>query len=100
MIRNVLNISLQRKKEDISTYYCSIGKTIELPKNQFERFKNNLLYDYDFIEDNQDVMSTDNMNIKQCLLVLGEGQDDGILVYSEGHFSFASHVPTVAESIG
>lgn len=84
MIRNVLNISLQRKKEDISTYYCSIGKTIELPKNQFERFKNNLLYDYDFIEDNQDVMSTDNMNIKQCLLVLGEGQDDGILVYSEG----------------
>ena len=89
MIRNVLNIPLQRKKEDISTYYCAIGKTIELPKNQFERFKNNLLYDYDFIEDNQEVMITDNMNIKQCLLVLGEGQDDGVLVYSEGQ-PFAS----------
>ena len=84
MIRNVLNIPLQRKKEDISTYFCSIGKAVELPKKQFERFKNNLLYDYDFIQDNQEVMTTDNMNIKQCLLVLGEGQDDGILVYSEG----------------
>ena len=84
MIRNVLNIPLQRKKEDISIYYCSIGKAVELPKNLFERLKNNLLYDYDFIENNQEVMSTDNMNIKQCLLVLGEGQDDGILVYSEG----------------
>lgn len=89
MIRNVLNIPLQRKKEDISTYYCSVGKVIELSKNRFERFKNNLLYDYDFIEDNQEVMTTDNMNIKQCLLVLGEGQDDGVLVYSEGQ-PFAS----------
>ena len=89
MIRNVLNIPLQRKKEDISTYYCSVGKVIELSKKQFERFKNNLLYDYDFIEDNQEVMTTDNMNIKQCLLVLGEGQDDGVFVYSEGQ-PFAS----------
>ena len=89
MIRNVLNIPLQRKKEDISTYFCSIGKAVELPKKQFERFKNNLLYDYDFIQDNQEVMTTDNMNIKQCLLVLCEDGDDGILVYSEGQ-PFAS----------
>lgn len=84
MIRNVLNIPLRQKQEAHATYYCSIGKAVELSRHQYERFKNNLLDDYDFIADNQEVMRTNGLNVKECLLVLCQGQDDGILVYSEG----------------
>ena len=84
MIRNILNLPLHHKQETLPTNYCSIGKAVELSRHQYERFKNNLLDDYDFIADNQEVMQTNDLNVKECLLVLCEGQDDGILVYSEG----------------
>ena len=84
MIRNILNLPLHHKQETLPTNYCSIGKAVELSRHQYERFKNNLLDDYDFIADNQEVMRTNGLNVKECLLVLCQGQDDGILVYSEG----------------
>lgn len=77
---------------------CVITDKIELPQNEFEDFSQNLLGDYDFIADNADryTFGTDET---KCLLVLGEGHNDGILVVTEGfHYArYTSHIPDARE---
>lgn len=57
---------------------------MELSAAQFDYFSKNLLSDYDFLLTNIDCMYQDGDGVSHCLLVLGEGRDDGIIVNSEG----------------
>lgn len=99
MVSSIINVPLQNKKEEHNTYYCTVEKVVELPTNQYEHFKKNLLLDYDFIADNADAMHTDSSNIKHCLLVLNKNGEDGIIVYSAGQAfaTYSAHIPYARE---
>jgi len=80
-----LNANLGYKLKYMNAYSCEIGKVIELSAEKFDAFKENLLAEHDFIAENNELLRSktkDNQTV--CLLVLGEGLDDGILVDPEG----------------
>lgn len=79
-----VNVPLRRKDAEIETTPCEIEKTLELTTEDFDDFTQNLLSDYDFIRDHLNEMYRDENGISHCLLVLGKGREDGILVESEG----------------
>ena len=85
-----MKIEFSRIPLDMRTQEFKIVDTVELSAEEFERFRAHLNEDYDFIEKNANKYRVDEQGIAQCLLVLGKGQDDGILVLSEG-FSYARH---------
>ncbi len=74
--------------KDINMEWCDfkIGKMVELPKGEYDYFTKNLLKNHEFIKDYAKEMYPDpnDKYVKNCLLVLCEGEDDGILVCSEG----------------
>lgn len=94
-----INVPFRRKDTEIETSPCVIEKTIELSVEQFDHFSENLLNDYDFILENTDCMYQDQNGINHCLLVLGEGRDDGILVESEGnaYARYSAFVPNARQ---
>lgn len=63
---------------------CVIGKIIELPESEYQKFKNNLMEDYDFIRESDDDMILDRNGLNHCILTLGEGCSDGVLIIAEG----------------
>ncbi len=74
---------------------CVIEITITLPGDEFEDFSNDLLKARDFIRENRSSMYLDGEGAHHCLLVMGEGHKDGVLVESEGRnfAAYAGHVP-------
>lgn len=88
-------VPLRRKDKEIETTPCVVEKTIELNGREYARFSQNLLDDYDFILENVGSMYEDADGVSHCLLVLGEGSDDGILVESEGssYARYSAYVP-------
>ncbi|MBR2434025.1 MAG: hypothetical protein IKB22_00995 [Lentisphaeria bacterium] len=74
----------RRKEPVLQQDECEIEKVVELTREEFHHFKNNLLDDYDFISENSDLMCVDKMGTIHCILVLGDDYDEGILVNSEG----------------
>lgn len=72
-----------RKENAFEPKDCIIEKVIELDSYQFSTFKNNMLRDYNFIAENIDLMRVENDGT-HCLLILGDGENDGILVDSSG----------------
>lgn len=79
----------QRKINLFNDADCVIGCIVDLEKNQYDEFRENMLCDYPFIRDNIEFMYThhtdDRIPIKHCLLILGEGCPDGVLVESQGY---------------
>lgn len=73
-----------RKDPSILQSECEIEKVVELTREEFHNFKNNLLSNYDFIKENNDSMYVDRWGITHCLLVLGDDYEEGILVDSQG----------------
>lgn len=94
-----INVPFRRKDVGIETNPCVVEKTVELPADLFEHFSENLLNDYDFILENIDFMYQDKDGVNHCLLVLGEGQNDGILVESEGsaYARYSAFVPNARQ---
>ena len=78
------------KDTDIETDSCNIVKIIRLSKAKFDSFSNRLLRDQDFIAENSKLMGRDENGKRNCLLVIGEGQRDGILVDS-GRSNYARY---------
>ena len=74
----------RRKEPVLQQDECEIEKVVELSREEFHHFKNNLLDDYDFISENSDLMCVDKTGTVHCILVLGDDYDEGILVNSEG----------------
>lgn len=94
-----INVPFRRKNTEIEISPCIAEKAVELPSELFEHFSENLLNDYDFILENIDCMYQDKDGMNHCLLVLGEGQDDGILVESEGsaYARYSAFVPNARQ---
>jgi hypothetical protein len=62
-----------------------IEKVIELSKEEYKHFCNNLLEDYDFIAGNVKLMYVDMDDVRHCLLVKEVGSTYGVLIDSQGY---------------
>lgn len=76
----LINAQLRSKQEEIQPVRCDIACIVELYDFQF-----NPLADYDFIKEHLPDLKTDEFHAIPCMLVLGEGVDDGILVDPQGY---------------
>lgn len=99
-VKMKMNVCWRRKDTQIETDPCVIQDVIELPESEYARFYQNLLDDYDFIAEHQDAMFYKDGQ-EHALLVLGEGQKDGILVSSEGtnYARYSSFIPHAREIV-
>ena len=90
---------LRRKDPEIETNDCVVDKVVHLSGANFDRFSRNLLRDWNFIRDNPIENSVDTDGRHHCLLVLGEGRHDGILVNSEGasYARYSAFVPNARD---
>lgn len=84
----------ERKASAPEVTDADIVGVVTLNQAQFAWFSERLLDDYDFIADYAKETYDDGER-KHCLLVLGEGEDDGILVCSEGSFyaRYSAYLP-------
>lgn len=91
--------SFRRKDTQIEAVDCVADKVIRLNGTEFDRFANNLTRDWDFIRDNPIDTVVDADGRFHCLLVVGDGRRDGILVNPEGssYARYSAFLPGAAE---
>jgi hypothetical protein len=96
-----LKAVLERKASDYPTANCVIEKIVELPEAEYEHFKSAPLRDMSFIAENTGLMCRDLNGIYHCLLVLGEGTSDGVLIEAEGYnyARYSSFMPGAREFV-
>ena len=84
----------ERKENTPDVSEADIVGVTELSREQYSRFYGQMLNDYDFIADYANETYDDGER-EHCLLVPGEGEDDGILVCSEGSFyaRYSAYLP-------
>lgn len=58
---------------------------VTLSEQDFDRFKNNLLDDANFIKENKEMMYVDNEGVWHVIMVTSDYADHAILVNSEGY---------------
>jgi hypothetical protein len=92
-----LNAVFERKNNHFPATDCVVEKTIELSAEDYLHFKNHLLEYKPFITENRDWMRVDGNSVAHCLLVLGEGGSEGVLVNSEG-YDYARYASLVQEA--
>lgn len=80
----------RRKDTEINATECVVEKVIRLPGEKFDLFSRNLVREWDFLRDNPIDTAKDEEGHRRCLLVVGDGRRDGILVDAEGG-SYARH---------
>ena len=73
---------------------CQIEKVVELPHDDFCRLKITPLADQPFLAENKDCMFHMD-GVIHCLLALGQGSNDGVLIDAEGYNypRIAAYVP-------
>ena len=88
----------ERKPSDFDLRSFEVSKTIRLPSEVFEAVLQKPMRDYDFIQKNIEQMHCDSSGVYHCLLLTGEGRNDGLLVESEGYSycRYASYVPNIS----
>jgi len=88
----------ERKPSDFNPQDFEVSKTLRLPAEVFETVLENPQRDYDFIQENTDLMHCDSSGVYHCLLLTGESRNDGLLVESEGYgyCRYASYVPNIS----
>lgn len=88
----------ERKPSDFDLRNFEVSKTIRLPADVFEAVLQKPMRDYDFIQENTDLMHCDSSGVYHCLLLTGEGRNDGLLVESEGYgyCRYASYIPNIS----
>ena len=79
-----LNANFQSKQPAVEEAPCEVSKVICLTDKEYAFFRKHLMYDYDFLRKNADGMGFRN-GIRQCVLVMGETSEDGVLVDSSGY---------------
>lgn len=84
----------ERKENTPDVSEADIVGVTKLSREQYSRFYGQMLNGYDFIADYAKETYDDGER-KHCLLVLGEGEDDGILVCSESSFyaRYSAYLP-------
>ena len=88
----------ERKPSDFDLRSFEVSKIIRLPAEVFEAVLQKPMRDYDFIQKNIEQMHCDSSGVYHCLLLTGEGRNDGLLVESEGYSycRYASYVPNIS----
>lgn len=96
-----LQAILERKASDYPASDCVIKKIVELPEAEYKYFKSAPLQDMPFIAENTDLMHRDENGVFHCLLVLGEGSSDGVLIEAEGYnyARYSSYMPGAREFV-
>ncbi len=80
-----INAHLLYKQQQIDVQHCTIEDIVELTESEYASLYQGLLNDRDFIAERKGLMKYDyKTDTEHCILVLGEGQEDGILIQSEG----------------
>ena len=72
------------KDSTIKMHDCIIEDIVILNEVDYNEFLNNPLGYYDFISERKDMMYQDDDG-RHCVLILGEDQEDGVLIESEGY---------------
>lgn len=92
-----MRAEFNRKEPWVKAKECVIEKVIRLSAEEYAAFTQSLLHDYDFIEENRELMGEKD-GVWHCLLVTGEGMEEGVLVQSEGasYARYSSFVPSVS----
>lgn len=86
----IIHAELERKKSDFRTEACSVKKVVELSQAEFIGFLNSPLSDYDFIREFSKEQHERTETAGSCLLVLGEHEQDGVLIDPQG-YSYARY---------
>ena len=81
----LINAQLRSKQEEIQPVRCDVACIVELSNTEFFDFQFNPLADHDFIKEHLPDLKTDEFHAIPCMLVLGEGVNDGILVDPQGY---------------
>ena len=81
-----VNFFRKAHKDDlIPKNEVKIEKVVTLQINEFRKFENRLLDNYDFIKENKEHMFIDENGVWNAILVTAKEIDYGILVQSEGY---------------
>lgn len=78
-----IQAELRRKQSEIQDENCIVADIIELPENEYASLYQNLLRERGYFLE-QSEMDAFIDGRRCCILVLGEGQEDGILVDTQG----------------
>ena len=78
-----INAALRVKQEAIIEQPCIIADIMELPESEYASLYQNLLKERGYFSGMKN-MDTEFDGQRCCVLVLGEGQEDGILVDTQG----------------
>ena len=91
------NARFHYKESKLWADKCVIQKVIKMTGTEFDIFSNSLLRDQDFIKANNDICGVDEHKKRYCILVVGEGKPDGILVDSSGfnYARYSAFIPNV-----
>ena len=79
-----IKANLLNKPVNFQMDNCQIEKVVELPRDQFSALVITPLTNQPFIAENKRWMFADDSAV-HCLLVLGQGSGDGVLIYSAGY---------------
>ena len=80
----VVSSAMRGKESELIADTCVIEAVEELARADFDTFRERMLLDYDFILEHSANLLVNKDGRYHCLLVLCEGEQDGILVDSEG----------------
>lgn len=97
-----LNVKWNHKETEIETEPCVIEDVVELSERDYAKFYQNLMADYDFIREHRDNYSSDETQTEnRVLLILGENQNDGILVDTAGssYARYTSYLPCARDIV-
>jgi len=88
-----------RKESSFDTSDCIVDKVIRLSGAEYDSFASDMLQDLDFIRDNKDLMRPGSDGQLHCLLVVGEGRRDGVLVDSSGcdYARYSAFIPNAED---
>ena len=79
---------------------CQIEKVVELSHAEFSKLRIMPLEDQPFIAENRSCMYSED-GIQRCLLALGQGSNDGVLIESEGYSyaRYAAYIPGMRDIV-
>jgi hypothetical protein len=90
-----LNAIFHRKEPQFNPVACTVDKIIEMESAGFQEFQESMLKDQSFIIEFNDRLQEGYAGPIRCLLLLGQGYDDGILIDTQGYdyARYTSFVP-------
>lgn len=95
----IINVPMRSKQDRIKPIRCEVNCVVEIPYDEFIRFRDNPLKDYDFIKVHLDELEQKDNSTASCMLVIGKNQSDGILVDPQG-YSYARYTAYIPNARG